>query len=53
MTTADHVSGGRVELGLGAGWNEPEHAMYGFPFPDQSTRLERFAEQLVQHPFGA
>jgi F420-dependent oxidoreductase-like protein len=46
VTTADHVSGGRVELGLGAGWNEPEHVMYGFPFPDQSTRLERFAEQL-------
>lgn len=46
VVTADHVSGGRVELGLGAGWNEPEHAMYGFPFPDQSTRLERFAEQL-------
>ncbi len=46
VTTADHVSGGRVELGLGAGWNEPEHAMYGFPFPDRSTRLERFAEQL-------
>jgi F420-dependent oxidoreductase-like protein len=46
VTTADHVSGGRVELGLGAGWNEREHTMYGFPFADMSTRLERFAEQL-------
>ncbi len=46
VVTADHVSGGRVELGLGAGWHEPEHAMYGFPFADQPTRLERFAEQL-------
>jgi F420-dependent oxidoreductase-like protein len=46
VATADHVSGGRVELGLGAGWNAPEHAMYGFDFPEQSSRVERFAEQL-------
>jgi len=46
VATADHVSGGRVELGLGAGWNEPEHRSYGFPFPELSDRLERFAEQL-------
>jgi F420-dependent oxidoreductase-like protein len=46
VVTADHVSGGRVELGLGAGWNETEHAAYGFPFPDRSTRLELLAEQL-------
>jgi alkanesulfonate monooxygenase SsuD/methylene tetrahydromethanopterin reductase-like flavin-dependent oxidoreductase (luciferase family) len=44
--TADHISGGRVELGLGAGWNEREHAAYGFPFPELSVRLELFAEQL-------
>ncbi|HXV34730.1 MAG TPA: TIGR03560 family F420-dependent LLM class oxidoreductase [Gaiellaceae bacterium] len=46
VVTADHVSGGRVELGLGAGWHETEHAMFGFPFPERRVRLERFAEQL-------
>ncbi|HWG57236.1 MAG TPA: TIGR03560 family F420-dependent LLM class oxidoreductase [Gaiellaceae bacterium] len=46
VTTADHVSGGRVELGIGAGWNEREHAAYGFPFPDLGERLERLEEQL-------
>ncbi len=46
VVTADHVSGGRVELGLGAGWNETEHAVYGFPFPERSVRLELLAEQL-------
>jgi F420-dependent oxidoreductase-like protein len=45
-TTADHVSGGRIELGLGAGWHEREHAAYGFPFPDLRTRMEILEEQL-------
>jgi F420-dependent oxidoreductase-like protein len=44
--TVDHVSGGRVELGLGAGWHEGEHRAYGFEFPPTPTRLERLAEQL-------
>src|SRR3954464_9405038 len=44
--TADHISGGRIELGLGAGWMEREHRAYGFPFPETSTRLQMFAEQL-------
>ena len=44
--TADHISGGRVELGLGAGWHEPEHRMYGFPFETARDRVARFAEQL-------
>ena len=46
VVTADHVSGGRVELGLGAGWNGREHAAYGFHFPDLPERLERLEEQL-------
>ncbi len=46
VVTADHVSGGRVELGLGAGWNEEEHRRYGFPFPETRVRMELFAEQL-------
>src|ERR1700751_5001792 len=44
--TADHVSAGRIELGLGAGWMEREHRAYGFPFPETATRLAMFAEQL-------
>jgi F420-dependent oxidoreductase-like protein len=44
--TADHVSGGRIELGLGAGWNEGEHRAFGFPFYDVPTRIRLFAEQL-------
>ena len=44
--TVDHISGGRIELGLGAGWMEREHRAYGFPFPDTTTRVAMFAEQL-------
>ena len=44
--TADHISGGRIELGVGAGWWEAEHAVYGFPFADTGTRMAVFAEQL-------
>ena len=46
VATVDHISGGRIELGLGAGWMEREHRAYGFPFPETSTRLQMFAEQL-------
>lgn len=45
-TTVDHVSGGRVELGIGAGWHEPEHRAYGFPFPGTAERMEHAEEQL-------
>jgi alkanesulfonate monooxygenase SsuD/methylene tetrahydromethanopterin reductase-like flavin-dependent oxidoreductase (luciferase family) len=44
--TADHVSGGRIELGMGAGWMEREHRAYGFPFPETRVRLEMLAEQI-------
>jgi F420-dependent oxidoreductase-like protein len=46
VVTADHVSGGRVELGLGAGWHEREHAAYGFPFAPVRPRLDVLEEQL-------
>jgi F420-dependent oxidoreductase-like protein len=44
--TADHISGGRIEVGLGAGWHEREHAAYGFPFPPTAERMEILEEQL-------
>ncbi len=44
--TVDHVSGGRVEVGMGAGWYEREHRENGFDFADARTRFERFAEQV-------
>jgi F420-dependent oxidoreductase-like protein len=43
----DAMSGGRVELGLGAGWNDREHAAYGIPFPATGERFDRLAEQLA------
>src|SRR5438094_3466832 len=46
VATVDHISSGRIELGLGGGWMEREHRAYGFPFPETSVRLEMFAEQL-------
>ncbi len=45
-TTADHISGGRIELGLGAGWHEREHAAYGFPYASTRTRMDVLEEQL-------
>ena len=44
--TADHVSGGRVELGMGAGWHEAEHRAFGLPFHDVRTRMDIFEEQV-------
>lgn len=42
----DQMSGGRVELGLGAGWFEREHAAYGIAFPPVAERFDRLEEQL-------
>jgi F420-dependent oxidoreductase-like protein len=44
--TVDHVSGGRAELGIGAGWLEAEHRAYGFPFADLRTRMDVMEEQM-------
>jgi F420-dependent oxidoreductase-like protein len=43
----DQMSGGRIELGLGAGWFEAEHTAYGIPFPTTAERFDRFEEQLA------
>ena len=46
VTTADHISGGRIDLGLGAGWHEREHEAYGFPFAPTKERMDVLEEQL-------
>jgi F420-dependent oxidoreductase-like protein len=46
VANVDEMSGGRVELGLGAGWFEAEHTAYGIPFPPVLERFERLEEQL-------
>jgi F420-dependent oxidoreductase-like protein len=47
VAQADQMSGGRVELGLGAGWFEAEHTAYGIPFPPVRERFDRLEEQLA------
>jgi F420-dependent oxidoreductase-like protein len=44
--TVDHISGGRVEVGIGGGWMEAEHRAFGFPFPEIDVRMELLGEQL-------
>jgi alkanesulfonate monooxygenase SsuD/methylene tetrahydromethanopterin reductase-like flavin-dependent oxidoreductase (luciferase family) len=49
VTAIDHISNGRAECGIGAGWNEPEYRAFGYEFPDIKTRedqLEEYAEAL-------
>jgi alkanesulfonate monooxygenase len=47
VAQADEMSGGRVELGLGAGWYEAEHQAYAIPFPGLAERFARLEEQLA------
>ena len=44
--TVDHISNGRLEIGLGAGWYEPEHTMFGIPFPETKELVSRFKEAV-------
>jgi alkanesulfonate monooxygenase SsuD/methylene tetrahydromethanopterin reductase-like flavin-dependent oxidoreductase (luciferase family) len=46
VAQVDDMSGGRVELGLGAGWFDDEHTAYGIPFPTLGERFDRLEEQL-------
>jgi F420-dependent oxidoreductase-like protein len=46
VAQVDAMSGGRVELGLGAGWYDGEHSAYGIPFPPLGERFERLEEQF-------
>jgi F420-dependent oxidoreductase-like protein len=45
--TVDEMSGGRVEVGVGAGWNEIEHEQLGIPYPDTVGRMDRLEESLA------
>jgi alkanesulfonate monooxygenase SsuD/methylene tetrahydromethanopterin reductase-like flavin-dependent oxidoreductase (luciferase family) len=46
VVTVDQISGGRAELGIGAGWNEREHALHGLPFPPTRERVRLLREQV-------
>ena len=47
VATVDEMSGGRVELGVGSGWNGEEHAQLGLPFPGQAERFDMLEEELT------
>lgn len=46
VSTVDHISGGRAELGMGAGWMDLEHEAFGFPFPPMRERVAMLREQI-------
>jgi probable F420-dependent oxidoreductase len=47
LATLDRLSGGRLELGIGAGWNKPEHEAIGIPFEPVGTRITKLAEAIA------
>jgi F420-dependent oxidoreductase-like protein len=49
--TVDHLSGGRLEVGLGAGWYVPEHEAFGIDFPPTAELVGRFREavEIIDH----
>ena len=47
VTTVDHMSGGRIEFGLGAGWNDDEHRQLGLPFPPIWERADLLEDHLA------
>jgi alkanesulfonate monooxygenase len=46
VTTVDHMSGGRLEVGVGAGWNDDDHLPLGLPYPDMNARADLLEDQL-------
>src|SRR6516165_3831957 len=47
LATLDTLSGGRLEIGLGAGWNKPEHDAIGIPFEPVGDRIRRLTEVIA------
>jgi alkanesulfonate monooxygenase SsuD/methylene tetrahydromethanopterin reductase-like flavin-dependent oxidoreductase (luciferase family) len=47
VTTVDQMSGGRIEVGVGAGWNEADHLPHGLPFPPIKERADLLEDQLA------
>jgi len=54
VTSLDNISGGRVDMGLGAGWHEDEFAMFGIPYPAPKVRLDQLIEglEIIQGMFA-
>ena len=47
VTTVDHMSGGRLEIGVGAGWNDDDHGPLGLPFPEIKERADLMEDELA------